>query len=377
MVTIMKKINLCLLGASGAVGQEMLKVLEEKNFPIENLRLLGNSSAGQKVSFKGQDYTIEKVSKDSFKDMDITLVAVGADESKKYSPLAAAAGSIVIDNSSAFRMDKDVPLVVPEVNPEDIVNRKKGIIANPNCSTIIALVVLAPLHKYGKITRVIASTYQAVSGAGKAGMDELKEQIKDLSQGKKPTPKTFPYQIAYNLIPRIDSFDEKNWYTKEELKMTNETRKMLHDPKIAISCTCVRVPVERSHSESITVETQKKISAKKARELLEKADGVKVVDNPLKEKYPMPLDTSNQDLVFVGRIRDDISAKNSLTFWCAGDQVRKGAATNAVQIAELVLKELEEKEKSKDSKKVKDTKKTASSAKKTTRKPCVRKTTKK
>lgn len=373
----MKKINLCLLGASGAVGQEMLKVLEEKNFPIENLRLLGNSSAGQKVSFKGQDYTIEKVSKDSFKDMDITLVAVGADESKKYSPLAAAAGSIVIDNSSAFRMDKDVPLVVPEVNPEDIVNRKKGIIANPNCSTIIALVVLAPLHKYGKITRVIASTYQAVSGAGKAGMDELKEQIKDLSQGKKPTSKTFPYQIAYNLIPRIDSFDEKNWYTKEELKMTNETRKMLHDPKIAISCTCVRVPVERSHSESITVETQKKISAKKARELLEKAAGVKVVDNPLKEKYPMPLDTSNQDLVFVGRIRDDISAKNSLTFWCAGDQVRKGAATNAVQIAELVLKELEAKEKSKDSKKVKDTKKTASSAKKATRKPCVRKTTKK
>ena len=192
MVTIMKKINLCLLGASGAVGQEMLKVLEEKNFPIEKLKLLGNSSAGQKVSFKGESYTIEKVSKDSFKDMDITLVAVGADESKKYSPLAAAAGSIVIDNSSAFRMDKDVPLVVPEVNPEDIANRKKGIIANPNCSTIIALVVLAPLHKYGKITRVIASTYQAVSGAGKAGMDELKENI--------PISNSIQFDTAYRFF---------------------------------------------------------------------------------------------------------------------------------------------------------------------------------
>ncbi|CRF35135.1 Aspartate-semialdehyde dehydrogenase [Brachyspira suanatina] len=364
----MKKVNLCLLGASGAVGQEMLKVLEERKFPINELRLLGNREAGKKVKFNGKEYTIEKTTKDSFKDMDITLVAVGADLSKKLSPEAVKAGSIVVDNSSAFRMDKNVPLVVPEVNPEDV-KLHKGIIANPNCSTIIALVALAPLHKFGKIKRIIASTYQAVSGAGKEGMEELEQQIQDYVAGKKLKNSTFKYQILHNLIPHIDAFD-KNGYTKEELKMTNEGRKILHAPDMQISCTCVRVPVIRSHSESITVETEKKITVKKAKELLSKAKGVKVVDDPAKFKYPMPLDTSNQDNIYVGRLREDISAKNSLVFWCAGDQIRKGAATNAVQIAELLLPELEKK--SDDNSAEKKT-----TEKKHARKPCVRKSTKK
>ncbi len=337
----MKKVNLCLLGASGAVGQEMLKVLEERKFPINELRLIGNREAGKKVKFNGKEYTIEKTSKDSFNNMDIVLAAVDSDLSKKLIPLAVKAGSIVVDNSSAFRMDKNVPLIIPEVNPEDI-KLHKGIISNPNCSTIIALTALAPLHKFGKIKRIIASTYQAVSGAGKDGMEELEQQIKDYTAGKKLVNKVFKYQIAFNLIPQIDSFD-KNGYTKEELKMTNEGRKILHSPDMQISCTCVRVPVIRSHSESITIETDKKITVKKARELLSKAKGVKVVDDPLKFKYPMPLYTSNQDDIYVGRIREDISAKNSLTFWCAGDQIRKGAATNAVQIAELLLPELDKK----------------------------------
>lgn len=341
MVCSMKKVNLCLLGASGAVGQEMLKVLEERKFPINELRLLGNREAGKKVKFNGKEYTIEKTSKDSFNNMDIVLAAVDSDLSKKLIPLAVKAGSIVVDNSSAFRMDKNVPLIIPEVNPEDI-KLHKGIISNPNCSTIIALTALAPLHKFGKIKRIIASTYQAVSGAGKDGMEELEQQIKDYTAGKKLVNKVFKYQIAFNLIPQIDSFD-KNGYTKEELKMTNEGRKILHSPDMQISCTCVRVPVIRSHSESITIETDKKITVKKARELLSKAKGVKVVDDPLKFKYPMPLYTSNQDDIYVGRIREDISAKNSLTFWCAGDQIRKGAATNAVQIAELLLPELDKK----------------------------------
>lgn len=337
----MKKVNLCLLGASGAVGQEMLKVLEERKFPINELRLLGNREAGKKVVFNKKEYTIEKVTKDSFNNMDITLVAVGADLSKKLSPEAVKAGSIVVDNSSAFRMDKNVPLVVPEVNPDDV-KLHKGIISNPNCSTIIALVALAPLHKFGKIKRIIASTYQAVSGAGKEGMEELEQQLQDYVARNKLKNSTFKYQILHNLIPQIDSFD-KNGYTKEELKMTNEGRKILHAPEMQISCTCVRVPVIRSHSEAITIETEKKITVKKARDLLSKAKGVKVVDDPEKFRYPMPLDTSDQDDIFVGRIREDISAKNSLVLWCAGDQIRKGAATNAVQIAELLLPELEKK----------------------------------
>lgn len=334
----MKKVNLCILGASGAVGKEMLKILEERKFPINELKLLGNKDAGKKIIFGGKEYIIEKADKNSFKNTDITLVAVGSDISKKLSPIAIKSGSVVIDNSSAFRMDKKVPLVVPEVNPEDI-KWHKGIIANPNCTTIIALTALAPLHRYGKIKRIVASTYQAVSGAGKEAMEELENQVRDYAEGKKFKINAFKYQISFNLIPQIDSFD-KNGYTKEELKMLNESRKILHSPNLKVNCTCVRVPVFRSHSESITIETAKKITSKKAKELLSKAKGVKVEDNPAKFKYPMPLDTTDQDLVFVGRIREDISAKNSLTLFCAGDQLRKGAATNAVQIAELILKKL-------------------------------------
>lgn len=335
----MKKVNLCILGASGAVGKEMLKILEERKFPINELKLLGNKDAGKKIMFGGKEYIIEKAGKNSFKNTDITLVAVGADISKKLSPIAVKSGSVVIDNSSAFRMDKKVPLVVPEVNPEDI-KWHKGIIANPNCTTIIALTALAPLHRYGKIKRIVASTYQAVSGAGKEAMEELENQVRDYAEGKKFKINAFKYQISFNLIPQIDSFD-KNGYTKEELKMLNESRKILHSPNLKVNCTCVRVPVFRSHSESITIETAKKITSKKAKELLSKAKGVKIEDNPAKFKYPMPLDTTDQDLVFVGRIREDISAKNSLTLFCAGDQLRKGAATNAVQIAELILKNLQ------------------------------------
>ena len=337
----MKKVNLCLLGASGAVGKEMLKVLEERKFPINELRLLGNKDAGKKVLFRGKEYIIEKAGKDSFKNMDITLVAVGGDISKKLSPIAVKSGSVVIDNSSAFRMDKNVPLVVPEVNPEDV-KWHKGIISNPNCTTIIALVALAPLNKYARIKRIIASTYQAVSGAGKEAMEELENQVRNYSIGKRFEIKAFKHQICFNLIHQIDAFD-KNGYTKEELKMLNESKKILHSQYLKVNCTCVRVPIFRSHSESITIETAKKITPQKAKELLSKAKGVKVVDNPAKFKYPMPLDTTEQDLVFVGRIREDISAKNSLTLFCAGDQLRKGAATNAVQIAELVLKNLKEK----------------------------------
>jgi len=331
----MKKVNLCLLGASGAVGKEMLKVLEERKFPINELKLLGNKDAGKKAVFRNREYVIEKADGNSFKNMNITLVAVGGDISKKLTPEAVKSGSVVIDNSSAFRLDKNVPLVIPEVNPEDV-KWHKGIIANPNCTTIIALVALAPLHRYAKIKRIIASTYQAVSGAGKEAMEELEKQTRDYAECKKLKVSAFRYQISFNLIPQIDAFD-KNGYTKEELKMTNEGRKILHAPDMQVSCTCVRVPVFRSHSESITIETDKKLTAKKARELLSKAKGVKVVDNPSRFKYPMPLDATDQDLVLVGRIREDISAKNSLTLWCSGDQIRKGAATNAVQIAELIL----------------------------------------
>lgn len=331
----MKKINVCILGASGSVGKEMLKVLEERKFPIDELKLLGNKDAGKTITFRKKEYIIEKANNKSFKNMDITLIATDSSVSKKFTPIAIESGSIVIDNSSAFRMDDNVPLVIPEINPEDI-NKHKGIIANPNCSTIIALMALAPIHKKSKIKRIIVSTYQAVSGAGKEGMEELMQQVCDYAQGNKLKHKAFKYQIFFNLIPQIDDFTE-NGYTKEELKLTNETRKILHSQNIQISSTCVRVPVFRSHSESITVETASKITADEARNILSNSPGVKVVDDISKFKYPMPLDTTDQDLIFVGRIREDISAKNSLSLWCVGDQIRKGAATNAIQIAEILL----------------------------------------
>lgn len=328
--------KIAVLGATGAVGVEMLKVLDERKFPVSELRLLG-SRGGRKAVWRGKEYEIHEATPESFDGIDIVLSAVEGDISRRLSPEAAKRGAVVIDNSSAFRMEKDVPLVVPEVNPEDI-RLHKGIIANPNCSTIIALVPLAPLHKAARITRLIASTYQAVSGAGAAGFAELEEQVKAYAEGIPLKNATFPYQIAFNLIPRIDSFNEENWYTKEELKMQNESRKILHAPDLKVSCTCVRVPVMRSHSEALTIETEKPLTPDEARKILSSAPGVRVVDDPLNERYPMPLETSDQDLIFAGRIRKDLSRDGGLVLWVCGDQVRKGAATNAVQIAEELLK---------------------------------------
>lgn len=334
----MKSYNVAILGATGAVGKEMLKVLGERKFPINELKLLASKkSAGEEVDFNGAKYTIQEATEDSFTNIDVMLCAAENEISKLLSPAAVKAGAIVIDNSSAYRMDDDVPLVVPEVNPEDV-KKHKGIIANPNCSTIIALTAVNELNKFSKINRMVVSTYQAVSGAGINGIRELDKQIKDISEGKPVEINTFQYQIAYNLIPQIGDFDELG-YSQEEMKMQNEGRKILHNPDLKVNCTCIRVPVYRSHSESITIETEAEITPDKAKEILKTADGVKLIDDLKNRKYPMPLDSSDQDLIYVGRVRKDISKENSLVLWCCGDQVRKGAATNAVQIAEVLVKE--------------------------------------
>ncbi|HHZ02300.1 MAG TPA: aspartate-semialdehyde dehydrogenase [Tissierellia bacterium] len=334
----MKKYNIAILGATGAVGQEMLKVLQERNFPVNNLKLLASKrSAGTVIEFNGKEYTIEETKEDSFENIDIVLCAAENDVSEKFTPIAVKAGAIVVDNSSAFRMREDVPLVIPEVNAEDVKNHN-GIIANPNCSTTIALTAVNELNKYGKIKRMIVSTFQAVSGAGINGIKELEQQVKDISSGKEAKINTFQHQIAYNVIPQIGSFDEEG-YSQEEMKLQIEGRKILHNPDLKVNCTCVRVPVYRSHSESITLETEKEITVEKAKELLSKAPGVKLIDDLDNSMYPMPLYASDQDLIYVGRVRKDISSENSLVLWCCGDQVRKGAATNAVQIAEVLVKE--------------------------------------
>lgn len=334
----MRKYNVAILGATGAVGQEMLKVLGERNFPYGELKLLASKrSAGEEVEFQGKKLVVEEATENSFENIDVVLCAAENYISEALSPAAVKAGAVVIDNSSAFRLMDDVPLVVPEVNPEDVKNHN-GIIANPNCSTIIALTALNELNKYAKINRMVVSTFQAVSGAGVNGIKELDQQIEEISKGSPVEIKTFAHQIAYNVIPQIGDFDEMG-YSQEEMKMQNEGRKIFHNPDLKVNCTCVRVPVYRSHSESITIETDKEISLEKAKELLAKADGVKLVDDLANKIYPMPLDTSNQDLIYVGRVRKDISQDNSLVLWCCGDQVRKGAATNAVQIAEVLVKE--------------------------------------
>lgn len=334
----MKRYNVAILGATGAVGQEMLKVLGERNFPYNELRLLASKrSAGEEVEFQGKKYVIEEATENSFENIDVVLCAAENYISEALSPAAVKAGAVVIDNSSAFRMKEDVPLIVPEVNAEDVKNHN-GIIANPNCSTIIALTALNELNKYAKINRMVVSTFQAVSGAGVNGIIELDQQIKNISDGNPIEIKTFQHQIAYNVIPQIGDFDEMG-YSQEEMKMQNEGRKILHNPDLKVNCTCVRVPVYRSHSESITIDTEKELSPEKAKELLAKSEGVKLVDDPANKEYPMPLDTSDQDLIYVGRVRKDISKDNSLVLWCCGDQVRKGAATNAVQIAEVLAKE--------------------------------------
>ncbi|QGG48236.1 aspartate-semialdehyde dehydrogenase [Heliorestis convoluta] len=331
----MKKYNVAIVGATGAVGQELLKVLAERNFPIGELRLLASPrSAGKKMEYQGQEYTIGLTDENAFAGMDIALFA-GGSASTTYAQAAIDAGAVVIDNSSAFRLRDDVPLVVPEVNPEDV-DWHQGIIANPNCSTIIMAVALKPLHDAATIRRVVVSTYQAVSGAGKEGIEELTEQIGQVLRGEKVDPSVFAHPIAFNLIPHIDVFQEGD-YTKEEWKMIKETRKIMHEPNMAITATTVRVPVYRSHSESINIELEKKITAEEARALFASAPGVVVLDDTMQKEYPMPLYTSDKDEVFIGRIREDLSTEKGLNIWVVSDQIRKGAATNAIQIAETLI----------------------------------------
>lgn len=335
----MKTYNVAILGATGAVGKQMLEVLVERKFPIKELHLLASArSAGKLMQVDGKEYVIEEAKETSFEGIDIVLGAAENDIAEKFVPHAVKAGAVVIDNSSAYRLDPNVPLVIPEVNPEAVKNHK-GIIANPNCATIIALVALQPLHAYAKVKRLVVSTYQAVSGAGVNGIKELDQQVMALGHGKEAEVNTFQYQIAYNLIPQIGGFNDEG-YSSEEMKMQNEGRKILGNENLQVNCTCVRVPVYRSHSESIMAEFEQPIDVEKARELIALGEGVKLVDDPQNKVYPMPLETSNQDLVYVGRIRKDMSGhENALSLWCCGDQVRKGAATNAVQIAQLLVQE--------------------------------------
>lgn len=332
----MKKVNLAIIGATGAVGREMLKILAERNFPIGELKLLASSrSAGKKIEYMGKEYTVEEVNKDSFEGMDIVLGAASNAIAKEMAPHIVKAGAVLVDNSSAFRMDKDVPLVIPEINPEDA-KAHKGIISNPNCSTIITLVAVNALNKLSPIETMVASTYQAVSGAGAGGPIELMDQSRAVLDGGEIVSNVFTNQIAYNLIPKIGSGVE-NGYTTEEMKMQNEGRKIMHLPELLVSCTCVRVPVVRSHSISVVVKTRDKVSVEDARNIIASAPGCKLVDDLDNNVLPMPIDTSDQDIVFVGRIREDLTCDKGLNIWCCGDQVRKGAATNAIQIAELLI----------------------------------------
>ena len=328
----MKTYNVAILGATGAVGREMYKVLMERKFPIGKLKLLASARSAGKVL---NGHTVEEATEDSFRGMDIVLGAASNDLAKRMAPHIKAAGAVFVDNSSAFRLMDDVPLVVPEIDPEDA-KKHNGIIANPNCSTIISMVAVNALRELSPIEAITASTYQAVSGAGAGGLAELEAQARAYAAGEAMHVETFPYQILFNLIPQIGSPCE-NGYTTEEMKMQNEGRKILHLPEMKVTCTCVRVPVLRSHSISLSVRTKEKITVEAAREAIAKAKGCKLVDDLANKQYPMPLDTSDQDLVYVGRIRDDLTDERALALWCAGDQIRKGAATNAVQIAELLL----------------------------------------
>jgi aspartate-semialdehyde dehydrogenase len=332
-----KKYNVAVMGATGAVGTCMLSILEERNFPVGELKLLASArSEGKKLSFKGKEYPVEELKKTSFKGVEIVLASAGAERSKIFAPHAVKAGAVVIDNTSHFRMDPEVPLVVPEVNPEDI-KKHKGIIANPNCSTIQMVVALAPLHKVARIKRIVVSTYQSVSGAGQSAINELCAQVKAWVEGRKLEIQKFPYQIAFNLIPQIDVFAD-NCYTKEEIKMVNETKKIMHDERIKVTATCVRVPVFYAHAESVNIETEKKLTRKQVLEILQNAPGVIVVDDIMTKKYPMPLDGGGKDATFVGRVREDETVKNGLNLWIVSDNIRKGAALNAVQIAEELIK---------------------------------------
>ncbi|MGB9700722.1 MAG: aspartate-semialdehyde dehydrogenase [Thermodesulfobacteriota bacterium] len=330
--------SVAVAGATGAVGLEMIKTLEQRQFPVRSLKLLASErSVGRELNFRGTKIKVEKLNHDSFKGVEIALFSAGAARSLEFAPAAAAAGAVVIDNSSAFRMDPDVPLVVPEVNPHAIAQYKnKGIIANPNCSTIQMVVVLKPIHDVAKIKRVVVSTYQSVSGTGLKAIDELLRQTKAILNSQEVTKTVYPHQIAFNCLPHIDSFLE-NGYTKEEMKMVNETQKIMEDPQIRVTATTVRVPVLYAHSESVNIETEKKITPQEVREILSQAPGVVVVDNPKQNEYPLAIYAAGRDETFVGRIREDESIANGINMWIVADNIRKGAALNAVQIAEILI----------------------------------------
>jgi aspartate-semialdehyde dehydrogenase len=329
--------HIAVVGATGAVGIEMIKTLEKRNFPVGKLTLLASArSVGKKLKFRGEDVAVTELTKDSFKGIDIALFSAGGSISKEFAPIAAKAGCVVVDNSSAFRMDDSVPLVVPEVNASDV-KWHKGIIANPNCTTAITLMALYPLHKAFTVNRIFASSYQAVSGTGAKAIEELKRQVGEIVAGNPATKEVYPYQIAFNVLPQVDSFLPTG-YTKEEMKMENEGRKIMHHPNFRASVTCVRVPVYRSHSIAVSAEFEKPVSVEAARAVLKKASGIDLVDEPENKKYPMPLFTSEKYNCEVGRIRKDCALDNGLCFWVCGDQLLKGAALNAVQIAEELLK---------------------------------------
>jgi aspartate-semialdehyde dehydrogenase len=330
--------NVAIAGVTGAVGQEFIMILEQRDFPVKSIKMLASArSVGKTVKFKGKEYPVEELKENSFDGIDIALFSAGASRSKQFAPAAVKAGAVIVDNSSAFRMDPDVPLVVPEVNPEDI-KKHKGIIANPNCSTIIANVPIWPLHKANPIKRMVISTYQATSGAGQAAMNELIEQTREVLAGKKPTCDKFKYQIAFNIFSH-DSEIQPDGYNLEEVKMVNETRKIFHCPDIAITCTCIRIPVLRCHCESINLEFKDSITPDEVRQLLEHAPGVSIIDDQKNNRFPMPLDAMGKDDVYVGRIRQDESLpdRRGINLWVSGDQIRKGAALNAIQIAEKLL----------------------------------------
>jgi aspartate-semialdehyde dehydrogenase len=334
----MKNYHVAVVGATGAVGNEMIKILEERRFPIGKLTLLASErSAGKSIAFRGGDLPVEVLNENSFAGVQIGLFSAGGSISEKFAPIAARAGCVVVDNTSAFRMTPEIPLVVPEVNPEAIaLYTKRGIIANPNCSTIQMVVALKPIHDAVRIKRIVVSTYQAVSGTGKKAIEELTLQTRALMNSQQPVVKVYPHQIAFNCLPHIDVFLE-NGYTKEEMKMVNETKKIMNDPRIAVTATTVRVPVYYAHSESVNIETEKMITAEEVRKLLAAAPGVKVVDNPSEKRYPLAIDAAGGDDTLVGRIREDESIPNGINMWIVADNIRKGAALNAVQIAEILI----------------------------------------
>ncbi len=333
-----KRVNVAVAGATGVVGNQMLVCLEEMNFPIAGIKMLASSrSAGKTITFRGEQFVVEELTENSFEGVDVAFFSAGGSTSKKFAPHAARSGCVVIDNSSAWRMDPDVPLVVPEVNPHATAGYKsKHIIANPNCSTIQMVVALAPIHRQAKIKRIVVSTYQAVSGTGKAAVDELDAQVRAYVKEEEMVSKVYPHQIAFNCLPHIGPFLE-NGYTEEEMKMVNETRKILEDDTIVVSATTVRVPVFFGHSESVNIETEKPITPEEVRALLEKQPNVRLVDNPGQNEYPLAIDAAGQDMTLVGRIRQDVSVPNGIDMWIVADNIRKGAATNAIQIGQILV----------------------------------------